>query len=313
MAQSPALGQERFSLQTYERVQNACIFLENLYNSTLGLVESYPHSHVYYVASDNLLADSALQDCSSEQAKLIGQNITRTMSLCCGNGDDLMHESLLGRNVPLPIHNATILTVANSTTGKLFHGTTAMAAGGNYTVLWEYHKGTGILPDCEYGDAVVYTALQLSRDHNTTGTQHEMGCLNKMYDGIGIVDEAYNSTTSSQYGVYQTYKLALYLYAQNNISHAFNSSDVEILLQPPPGPGNGFYTGYLAPGTFDRTTLENAETTSIAMITLTSLIQSGPPPDYWLFYIIIGLVVAAGVAVILVLWIRIRAKFILST
>jgi hypothetical protein len=78
------------------------------------------------------------------------------------------------------------------------------------------------------------------------------------------------------------------------------------------GPGLGFYTGYLAAGRYDNTTLENAETTSIAMITLTSLNSPGPSASPWLFYILIGLFVAAVVAVILVLWMRIRAKFLLS-
>jgi len=309
MTTTSALDRPGFSYVIYDRVQAACTFLENLYNSTLGLVESYAQSHVYYIASDNLLAASALLlDCSSAQAQSIGQNITHTISLCCSNGDDLMHESLLGTNIPLPIHNATIPTIANSTTGELFHGTTATAAGGNYTVLWERHNGTGILPDCAYGDVAVYTALQLNRDHNMTGTQHEMDCLNKMYDGRGVIDEAYNSTASSEYHVYQTFKLALYLYALYNISHTYNFTAIDTLLLTQ-GPGLGFYTGYLAAGRYDNMTYENAETTSIAMITLTSL---NPPSTNWLLYIIIGLVVAAIAAVILVLWIRIRAKFLTS-
>jgi hypothetical protein len=311
IATGPALGQPEFSNMIYEQVQAACTFLEDLYNSTIGLVESYPQSHVYYIASDNLLAARALQDCSSEHAQSIGQNITRTINLCCGNGDNLMHESLLATNIPLPIHNATISNIANSTNAKLFHAITATAAGGNYTVLWEKHNGTGILPDCKYGDVTVYMALQFNQDQNATRTQHEMDCLNKMYDGRGIADEAYNSTVSSEHGIYQTYKLALYLYALYNISHTYNYTMIDTLLQTQ-SPGLGFYTGYLATGRYDNMTFENTETSSISMITLTSL-NPPPTPPPWLFYVIIGLVVAAGIAVILVLWIRVRAKFLLST
>jgi hypothetical protein len=137
-----------------------------------------------------------------------------------------------------------------------------------------------------------------------------MDCLNKMYDGRGIVDEAYNSTGSSEYHVYQTYKLALYLYAVYNISHIYNFTAIDTLLLTQ-GPDLGFYTGYLTSGRYDNMTIENSETTSIAMITLTSLNPPGPSQNL-LFYIIIGLVVAAVVAVILVLWIRIRAKFLLA-
>ena len=34
-----------------------------------------------------------------------------------------------------------------------------------------------------------------------------------MYDARGLVDEAYKDGSGSEHGIYQTYKLALYLYA----------------------------------------------------------------------------------------------------
>ncbi len=34
-----------------------------------------------------------------------------------------------------------------------------------------------------------------------------------MFDSIGMVDEAYKNGFGSEHGIYQTYKLALYLYA----------------------------------------------------------------------------------------------------
>jgi len=43
--------------------------------------------------------------------------------------------------------------------------------------------------------------------------QHEMNCLTLMFDGRGLVDESYKDGSVSEHGIYQTYKLALYLYA----------------------------------------------------------------------------------------------------
>ena len=69
-----------------------------------------------------------------------------------------------------------------------------------------------ILPDCPYGDLAVYAALELKLRNNLTGVQHEMDCLNAMFDGCGIADEAYKEGLASEHGIYQTYKLALYTY-----------------------------------------------------------------------------------------------------
>src|SRR5205823_5333840 len=96
-----------------------------------------------------------------------------------------MHESLLGQQIPLPIHNATVYRIANSTAGTLFRNISTTTAGGNYVVLWEAHNSTGILPDCTYGDVAVYIALEMKPRNNLKGVQHEMDCLNIMYDGYG--------------------------------------------------------------------------------------------------------------------------------
>ena len=101
-------------------------------------------------------------------------------------------------------------SLANSTAGKLFRSVPLATAGGNYTILWEVHNATGVFPDCVYADVAVYTALELKLEGNTTGARHEMDCLNTMFDGRGLVDEAYKDGSGSEHGIYQTYKLALY-------------------------------------------------------------------------------------------------------
>ena len=52
-------------------------------------------------------------------------------------------------------------------------------------------NSTGVLLDYAYEDVVVYTALEMKLEKNTTGVQHEIDCLNAMFDGYGIADEAY--------------------------------------------------------------------------------------------------------------------------
>jgi len=66
------------------------------------------------------------------------------------------------------------------------------------------HNGTGILPDCTYGDVAVYTGLEMKLRDNLTSVQREIDCLSVMFDGYGIADEAYKDGSASEHGIYQT-------------------------------------------------------------------------------------------------------------
>ena len=254
-----------------QKLQATCSFLKSLYNPSLGLVRSTPNSNIYYIASDNLLVEKAFSSCDPTTS----QGINQSISSCCDSGYDQMHEALLGVRIHLPINNAAIYTVANSTAGKLFRGTSPTNAGGNYTVLWEVHNATGTFPDCTYADVTVYTALELRLEGNTTGAQREMDCLTSMFDGRGIVDEAYKAGSAGEHGIYQTYKFALYLYALQKISGTYFYGEENLFrLQ---GPDGGFHTGYDQIGTYSGTE-ENAETTAIAMISISNLSATSPFP-----------------------------------
>ena len=50
-------------------------------------------------------------------------------------------------------------------------------------------------------------------EKNVTGVRHEMACPNVMFDGYGVANEAYKDGSASEHGIYQTYKLALYIYS----------------------------------------------------------------------------------------------------
>jgi hypothetical protein len=284
-------------------MQLACSFLKSLYNPSLGLMRSTPSSNVYYIASDNLLAEKALSSCDPT----ISQAINQSISSCCIRGYDGMHEALLGVKIHVPVNNSAVYKVANSTTNKLFRNVTPTAAGGNYTVFWEVHNATGIFPDCTYADVTVYTALELKLEGNTTGAQHELDCLAIMFDGRGMVDEPYKDGSGSEHGIYQTYKLARYLYALQKISGTYNYGEEENLLRSQ-GPDGGFHTGYDPIGTYAGTQ-ENAETTSIVMITISTTcifpFCSIPP---WIIYLYTGLAVAAVLMVVTILVLEQRKR-----
>lgn len=282
-----------------DRIQSGCGFLEKLYSPSIGLVRTTVNSTVYYLASDNILAARALSICSTPTSNMISQNITITINHYCKGCYDHKHEILLGVRIPLPIHDARVYSVANLT--------------GPAAILWEVSNATTVPPDCAYADLVAYTALELNMEKNTTGTQHEMSCLSLMYDGRGLVDEPYKlSLFYPEHGVYQTYKLALYLYTSHNISSAFFYNDADPLLRMQ-GPDGGFHTGYDSAGTYSGTQ-ENTETTAIAIITLNSLNNTFTPfplfPSIpsWTIYAVIAAVAAGGAVILLVYLLVIRKR-----
>ncbi len=278
---SPVTGQS--SSLVDQKTMAACQFLISLYNPALQLVRTTSSSNVYYIASDNLLAKKTVAYCD----KAIGQNITQSISTCCGTGDDYMHESLLGQQIPLPIHNATVYQIANSSAGTLFRSISPTTAGGNYVVLWEVHNSTGILPDCTYGDVAVYFALEMKLEKNVTGVQHEMDCLNAMFNGYGVADEADKDGSASEHGIYQTYKLALRVYALQKFSNTYEYDGEENLFRM-------------------------QETTSIVILALNSTLTFRlfpiPALPSWIVYVFIGFAGAAVAAVIIVLILETRRR-----
>ena len=251
------------------RITRACAFLESLYDPSVHLVKETPTSHVYWIASDNLLAQQVLQECGSSNAQSIQAILIN--ATCCQQGNDLMHESLLGRSIPLPIHNATTYTVTG-----YWKSLTNSQETGNYTVKWEYHNSTGTLSPYVYGDVAAYTLHEYKRRNNETGVQDMIQVLNTMWTGAGIADEPYKEPYGES-GIYQTYKTALYAYSLTQLSIPVPATVTAALLRMQ-GPDGGFHTGYGTNMTYAGTD-ENAETTSIAIIALSpTLVPPSSPP-----------------------------------
>ena len=70
---------------------------------------------------------------------------------------------------------------------------TTSPAIGNYSLYWEYHNGTGVLSPYSYADVAAYSALEMNRRGNTTGTLDMLSVLSSMWDGKGVVDEPFKA------------------------------------------------------------------------------------------------------------------------
>jgi len=109
----------------------------------------------------------------------------------------------------------------------------------------------------------------------------------------------------SEHGIYQAYKLALYLYTLQ-APGTYYSGEEQILLRSK-DPDGGFRTGYDQAGTYAGTQ-ENAETTSISIITIsaqnlpcTHTLCFIPSIPSWIICMYTGLAVAAVAIVVTIL------------
>jgi len=281
-------------------VNAACAFLEKLYNPALGLVRSTNDSSVYYIASDNLLAQAAMRHCIDPTAQADAASINQTITNCCNGGNDGVHEILLNRPIKIPIKSSNTYTIANSSAGQYFNKVTPTEVGANYTVLQEEHNSTAPLQDCGsngYGDIAAYTALEDLGENNVTGAKNETNCLGVMWDGTGIADAAFKSGTGSELGIYQTYKLALLAYAYARVYGSVPYDWTALFALA--GPDGGLHTGYNRTLGFAGTK-ENSETTSIVIIALSlplpprTVICNCPSLFNWFW---IGLLALATIAI----------------
>lgn len=96
-----------------------------------------------------------------------------------------------------------------------------------------------------------------------------MANLNIMFDGQGLVDEPYQNGNPSEQGIYQTFKLALYIHVLTKQGIPVYPGLLGRLLRMQ-NPEGGFHTGYDHAGTYSGT-LANAETTSMVIMVLNQL------------------------------------------
>jgi hypothetical protein len=119
-----------------------------------------------------------------------------------------------------------------------------------------------------------------------------MDFLTLMFDGRGLVDESYKDGSGSEHGIYQTFKLALYLYALQATGTYYYGAESNLFRSQ--GPDGGFHTGYDQTGTHAGT-IENVETTSLVTIAISGISTTNPfqfpffsiPP--WIIYLYAGL------------------------
>ena len=260
-------------------LDRAITYFANSYNFTLGLIPETPGSHVYWLISDNYLADLALTrySASNQSTANFGMALTTALS---------GYESTLPTALRQSQYSALNSTKAYfdcSADYAVSWSTGGQAASGNGTAVL-MTTANNQSPTCasqNYADLLFLQAIYYHRLGNATAaaSYYQMGA--KDFVGRGFVDLANQGSTQSTLA-YQTYKLALYVYASiclGDQGSAANLSTAEgTLLFLQDNSTGGFATSYgpnltslNAPG-IAPTSGVNTETTALAALALELMI-----------------------------------------
>ena len=231
---------------------SAANYLVLNYNSALGLIPETPGSNVYWLYSDNFLASLALAQYG--QANTTISKVASDISVTITNYLPL--GSTVNQYTTLELGVCQYDSAVNDT----------VLVSGSTRIETVDDNGSGTLSVTEYADIALLDAVCQYHNGNTQAAMAAYQEGAKMFDGIGLADLPFNQTRQ-----YQTYKLALFIFASVVLGQPVNGTALSTLLMMQ-APDGGFYTGYDA-NYSHGTTLTNTETTSLALLALESVSQ----------------------------------------
>lgn len=269
-------------------------YLVENYNSTVGLIPEVPGGNTYWLYSDNFLASLALERYDSQSPG--NSTITNTATYINGN----VSKDIAGVPNVLNQYMALNSSIAAFNTSKSYTVSSHAGAVINVTL----NNGTDKLNPFDYADIAFLEALYYNNAGYAKNATDSYQIGVKMYDGNGMNDSVFQK--GPQKGQYQTFKLALYIYASKVLGYQFPQSAEAVLLRMQ-GTSGGFYTGYDANFSSNGTNT-NVETTSLAILALLGPIETGTCECFW--PLIVGSVLGGIIisAILVFYFLRIRRR-----
>jgi len=234
-----------------------------------GLIPETPTSTTYWLYSDNFLASLALEQSAASHS-------FNLQKFALSNSSAVTFSELISRSVNedlalFKINNIeNQYSVLNASEPCAFYASQDYTLGtpDGVTLKITINNGTGLLPEKQYADIAFLNAICLHRQGNSAGALAAYNVGKGMFHGNGLEDTVYEQSCQ-QTCQYQTFKLALCIYASELLGQPFPESALSILLSMQDSAG-GFYTGYGANLSHEGTST-NTETTSLAVLALNSV------------------------------------------
>jgi hypothetical protein len=248
----PSLFSTSSSAATSKYLISAEGFLVSQYNGKIGLVSEHSGSSTNWLYSDNYLALLAFKRANSSDPSyqlLVEKNVSSTLQRYMSH-------------IPNAKNQYMVLTRDVSYFNNSANYRVASVDGSSINIT--LNNLPGKLNPHNYADIAFLEALYYKQAGNKREAIYLFKIGAKMYNGIGLNDSVYVMTHQ-----YQTYKLALYLYVAKILGQGIPSSVKATLLSMQSQTTGGFYTGYNSSYSSSGT-LENVETTSLAILALTA-------------------------------------------
>mgnify|MGYP001031568604 CR=1 FL=1 len=233
-----------------ENVKRAVDFLVYAqYNPDLRLCREAPNAapNVYWLLSDNLLAQYALKDYYPEISKAIHSELKRR-----GHAEDEHWDALLGKPIPVPNKKMMTLTIEQTE---------------NYTIKAHVRNEAEHLVDwAQYADRLLLHSLSLVWKGDIEQAELYFSYAKELWTGKGVMD-----APQAQAGLYDTYKLSMLLLVSKVLEEPLPfQRELEQILWSLQRDDGGIFTHYkietLEPG---EEADANTETTAVTIIAYT--------------------------------------------
>jgi hypothetical protein len=242
LAETTATVTTRSIFNATQEIRSACSYIVSNYENSTGLVAETPSLERFFLYSDNFLA---------------------TLVLSNGCGNPSLAQSV---NHTLSRYDASRFPnqyMAFECEGPFFEGSEDYHISGDVWTTVNNKSGTPL--NDSYADIAflqAYYDKECSKNVPAAIAAFDAGASE--YNGIGFTDMAFQTGQSA--GVYQTYKLALYIYTAELLNQTAPLSAVVNMVRMQNSTTGGFYTGYDALLTPIGTT--NTETTCLSVMAL---------------------------------------------
>jgi hypothetical protein len=245
-------------------------FVDN-YNFTVGLVSTTPRANTYYLYSDNYLASVALgrYDPTNQSTSSFSLAISEAVG---------SYASTLPGNAFVSEYKALNSTSASFSCGRPYLLTWTGSPPKNGTAIVETiaNNGEGSCASLNNADTLLLQAVYFNNIGDSTTALSYFHRAAADFDGKGFADLAFTASNSTTAGQYQTYKLALYVYASTCLGQSGSDTDFQtifgLMMRQLDNSTGGFYSGY-APSLGHGLAPTNTQTTALAALALEAVIN----------------------------------------